>query len=377
MGEDAEKENIMIKIIPLLCCLTFACYTTTAQATESISAKQIFQNNCSACHGPVGKPDPDNPMFNQLGILPANFTDPLFSSREPSKDWFMVVKEGGAAKGFSEIMPAFKEILTDDEIKKVVKYIKTLSGEHSYPSGDMNFILPIRTKKAFPEDEVVWKLRYQDNTNNSGEDQLRNVLEIEKRIFKRTQLSIELSHTIDDGIDNGHGNFDQIEPGIKHVVYENQSQQFIASVGALMAIKIEESDDSNEFIPYVAAGKRLSDTLTFQGTARSTLPLDKFSDGNVEVSGVVHWSPSPWPRSLHPGLELVSSFPIDRGTGTGRKSFSQLSLIPQTQISLNKRGNILLNLGVEVPLTDTDRYDYRGYLYLIWDFADGSLFDGW
>jgi hypothetical protein len=117
--------------------------------------------------------------------------------------------------------------------------------------------------------------------------------------------------------------------------------------------------------------------LTFQGTARSTLPLDKFSDGNVEVSGVVHWSLSPWPRSLHPGLELVASFPIDRGTGTGRKSFSQLSLIPQTQISLNKRGNILLNLGAEVPLTDTDRYDYRGYMYLIWDFADGSLFSGW
>ncbi|MBL1142621.1 MAG: cytochrome c [Proteobacteria bacterium] len=348
-----------------------------AHAAENISAKEIYQNNCAACHGSIGKPDPDNPMFNELGLLPANFTDPLFSSREPSKDWFLVVKEGGAAKGFSKIMPAFKEILSDLQIKKVISYIKTLAGDHGYPSGDMNFVLPIRTKKAFPEDEVVWKLRFQDNINNKNRNQVRNVLEIEKRIFKNTQLSLELSHSIDDGIDNGHGNFDQIEPGIKQVIYENVSQQFIASVGTLLAIKTEERAASDEVIPYIAVAKRLTKTLTMQGTARSTLPLDKFSEGNVELSSVVHWSPSLWPRSFKPGLELVASFPIDRGAGSSRKSFAQLSLIPQTQIGLNKRGHIMLNLGAEIPLNDTERYDYRGYAYLIWDFADGGLFDGW
>jgi cytochrome c len=369
--------NKNIKLLLILFSIALGFNINSVQAAEKVLAKQIYQDNCASCHGAVGRPDPENPMFKQLGILPANFTDALFSSREPQKDWFLVVKEGGAAKGFSEIMPAFKEILSDLQIKKVVSYIKTLAGDHDYPSGDMNFILPIRTKKAFPEDEVVWKLRFQDNANNTNRDQIRNVIEIEKRIFKRTQLSLELSHKIDDGIDNGHGNFDQIEPGIKHVIYENPSSQSLASVGALLAIKTEESSSSDEFIPYVAAAKRLTDTLTLQGTARSTLPLEKFSDGNVELSGVMHWSPSPWPRSLNPGLELVASFPIDRGTGTSRKSFSQLSVIPQTQISLNKRGNILLNLGAEIPLNDTDRYDYRGYVYLLWDYADGGLLDGW
>jgi cytochrome c len=364
-------------IISIVFSLTIGSTISLVQANENASAKEIYQNNCASCHGAGGKPDSDSPLFKELGVLPANFTDPLFSSREPSKDWFLVVKEGGAAKGFSEIMPAFKEILSDLQIKKVVSYIKTLAGDHGYPSGDMNFILPIRTKKAFPEDEVVWKFRFQDNADNSNQDQVRNVLEIEKRIFKRTQLSLELSHKIDDGIDDGRGNFDQIEPGIKHVVYENQKQQAIASVGALFAIKIEESSASDEFIPYVAMAKQLTDKLTIQGTARSTLPLDKFNDGNVELSSVVHWSPSIWPRSVSPGLELVASFPIDRGTGASRKSFSQVSLIPQAQIGLNKRGHIMLNLGAEVPLNDTDRYDYRAYAYLIWDFADGGLFEGW
>ena len=365
---DARKIQYLILLLFL--------YTNTF-AAEGNSAQQIYKDNCMSCHGAVGKPDENNPMFKELGFYPANFTDPLFSSREPRKDWFLVVKEGGAVKGFSEIMPAFKEVLNDSQIKKVVNYIKTLAGNHDYPSGDMNFILPIRTKKAFPEDEVVWKFRFQDDANNSNRDQIRNVLEIEKRIFKRTQLSLEFSHKIDDGVDNGHGNLDQIEPGIKHVVYENAATQFITSVGALVAIKTEETTASNEFIPYIAAAKRLTKTVTLQGTARSTLPFDKFSNGNVELSGVAHWSPSLWPRSINPGLELVASFPIDRGTGASRKSFSQLSLIPQAQIGLNKRGHVMLNLGAEIPLNDTDRYDYRGYAYLIWDFADGGLFEGW
>ena len=69
-------------------------------------------------------------------------------------------------------------MLSDRNIKKVINYVRGLAGPHRYPSGDMNFILPIRTKKAFPEDEVVRKFRFQDDANNSKRDQVRNVIEI-------------------------------------------------------------------------------------------------------------------------------------------------------------------------------------------------------
>lgn len=253
----------MFKTGKLISLVLLPVLTSSLQAAER-DGKEIFINHCAACHGPAGKPDTDNPVFNQQGVMPANFTDALFNSREPAMDWFLVVKEGGAAKGFSEVMPAFKEQLSDEEIHEVVTYIKTLAGEHDYPSGDMNFILPIRTKKAFPEDEVVWKVRFQDNAGNSNHDQLSNVLEIEKRIFERTQISVELSHRFDDAIDNGRGNFDQIEPGIKHVVYENPAARTIASLGMFFAFKTEEHDASDEFTPYIAAGKQLTDTLTLQ-----------------------------------------------------------------------------------------------------------------
>jgi hypothetical protein len=55
----------------------------------------------------------------------------------------------------------------------------------------------------------------------------------------------------------------------------------------------------------------------------------------------------------------------------------QWSLIPQARFGLNKRGNIALNAGLELPLNDDYRYDWRFYVFFIWDFADGGLFDGW
>ncbi|MGK2926035.1 MAG: hypothetical protein ACSLE2_10470 [Lysobacterales bacterium] len=55
----------------------------------------------------------------------------------------------------------------------------------------------------------------------------------------------------------------------------------------------------------------------------------------------------------------------------------QFSVLPEARIGLNKRGNIALNAGLELPVNDTDRYDWRAYVYFIWDFADGGLFEGW
>ena len=52
-------------------------------------------------------------------------------------------------------------------------------------------------------------------------------------------------------------------------------------------------------------------------------------------------------------------------------------LLPQVRIGLSKRGHVAINAGVELPLNDTERYDWRAYAYLIWDFADGGFFEGW
>jgi hypothetical protein len=94
----------------------------------------------------------------------------------------MVVRHGGHAMGLSAQMPAQGETLSDADIADVVACVKMLTDSRAYSPGEMNFFLPVRTKKAFPEDEVVWKSRW---THCHGDDVWRNVIEVEKRVGKR------------------------------------------------------------------------------------------------------------------------------------------------------------------------------------------------
>jgi len=114
-----------------------------------------------------------------------------------------------------------------------------------------------------------------------------------------------------------------------------------------------------------------------QSSARLKLDLEDSDASSAELAGIIHWVHSEWPRNFFPGLELVAEVPFERGTGSLKEDAVQFSLLPQARIGLNKRGNIALNAGVELPVNETDRYDWRAYVYFIWDFADGGLFEGW
>ena len=131
-----------------------------ATAAEPMDPAALYATHCASCHGPGGDLDPDNPVVQGLGVEPANFTDPLFNSREPAVDWEMVVEHGGAVLGRSEMMPDFGDVLTQHEIERVIEYLKSVPGEQRYPDGALNLFLPLNTIKAFPEDEVVWKSDY-------------------------------------------------------------------------------------------------------------------------------------------------------------------------------------------------------------------------
>ena len=198
-----------------------------------------------------------------LDPQPADLSDPLFNSREPARDWNIVVTHGGPALGLSAAMPGQQGALSEEGIRKVVAYAKTLApGSDKYPPGEMNFFLPVRTKKAFPEDEIVYKARI---TERDGDNVWRNVIEIEKRFGKRSMGVLEIIHE-NDGTDS---EITKIEAGAKTVLHWNLEKRSILS-GALIVAVPTDSDDSEEIIPYVAYGKKFSDKATLQSSARSS-----------------------------------------------------------------------------------------------------------
>ncbi len=323
--------------------------------------KGIYETACVVCHGPAGKPDPDSPVVQGLGVLPADFSDPLFNSREPAGDWEMVIKYGGHAMGLAEQMPPQQGTLSDEQISDVTRYIKSMVDTSEYPPGEMNLMLPMRTKKAFPEDEVVYRGRY---TNEPGSDGIKNVLEYEKRIGKRGQAIVEV-------VQNSKGSdseLSEIELGYKRAL--SYSRQHILSGAAVIAVPVE-ADGDGELQTYLAFGSELSPSWTFQSSLRFKFPFEKMSDGEVELAGIVHYVHSPWPRRVFPALEVVATNPY-----RSRNGDLEWTAMPQVRIGLTRGGHVALNLGVEVPLSSQD-WDERWYATLLWDFADGSFFQGW
>jgi mono/diheme cytochrome c family protein len=86
------------------------------------AGKEIFTANCVTCHGDKGLGD--GPAGASLDPKPANLQNASQAAGDTYMHW--VISEGGAAAGFSPSMASYKGTLSDDDIWKVITYIKTL-----------------------------------------------------------------------------------------------------------------------------------------------------------------------------------------------------------------------------------------------------------
>ena len=88
------------------------------------AGKDNFIGNCAPCHGEAGKGD--GPLADTLGegVKPRNLSDAKLLSTRTDEFLFKVVKSGGAASGFAEAMPSWKETFTDAEIKQIIQYVR-------------------------------------------------------------------------------------------------------------------------------------------------------------------------------------------------------------------------------------------------------------
>ena len=101
---DKLKKYILLLALPFL---------LTANEGE-----RIYKETCVSCHGVDGNTNPDM----QLVVKPRKLTKTILTPEES----FKIIKEGAHAWGaHSDIMPAFKYVYSDEQIKSVAEYIST------------------------------------------------------------------------------------------------------------------------------------------------------------------------------------------------------------------------------------------------------------
>jgi cytochrome c oxidase cbb3-type subunit 3 len=91
---------------------------------KGAEAKSNYAMYCSPCHGDTGKGN--GPQAEAMEAPPRNHTDGNYLSTRTDDQLFKAIKGGGQAMGFTSSMPPFDNLLTEEEIKGMVKYVRTL-----------------------------------------------------------------------------------------------------------------------------------------------------------------------------------------------------------------------------------------------------------
>jgi len=340
------------------------------------SGREIYLAACAACHGPDGRGQRQSLAgFERPPTFP-DFSDCATATVEPDSQWRAIITNGGPARAFSEIMPSFKDALTQDQVGKVIAYLRTLCVEKGWPRGNFNLPRPLITEKAFPENEVVLNGAFNVHGSPGGE---ASVI-YERRIGSSGMFEAALPYlyTHEDGVTRS--GFGDIALGYKHKLADSLESGSIFSLGGEWIIpsgdpSIGTGGGSTVFEGYVSFGQILPADGFAQFQAGIELPVhtDKLPRAAFfrTAVGRTFSAGGGFGRRWSPMAEFIA----DRDLVAGAKT--NWDIVPEIQIPINKRMHILANLGFRIPVNHTADRPRQLMLYLLWDYPDGGLRQGW
>jgi mono/diheme cytochrome c family protein len=357
-------------------------FATTASAQLSTelkldTGKEIFDAACIACHGPGGRGQPQSILGFQPPATFPDFSDCNGSTRERTFDWKATIHEGGPARAFSDIMPSFSEALTSEQMDKVIVYLRSLCTDPAWPLGEMNLPRPLITEKAFPEDE--WVLASEVRTN--GARAVSSQVTYEKRFGARNQLEFSAPLNFQQRESGSWiGGIGDLILGYKRTLFHSVKTRSIFSVQGEVAAptgnkSLDLGSGVTTFEAFGAYGQRLSRSSFVQMQAGGELPVT-----TDRAPKAVFWRTAigktfaqnlGFGRIWTPMTEIIADRELEDAATT------TWDIVPQIQVSLSKRQHILANIGVRRPLTNTGGRPSAIMFYVLWDFFDGGLREGW
>jgi hypothetical protein len=274
-------------------------------------------------------------------------------------------------------MPSFSEALTSQQIDKVVQYLRTLCDDPAWPPGELNLPRAMMTEKAFPEDE--WVLTTAVNANGPGD--IFAELIYEKRFGKKNQLEFAAPFTsLRNNSSTWVGGIGDLVLGYKRNLFHSIRSGSILSVQGEIATPTgnrsrELGSGVTIFETFAAFGQRLPGRGFIQIQTGAELPTD-----TKKAPQAAFWRTAVgktlvqnhgYGRIWTPIVEFVA----DRDLETGART--NWDIVPQMQVSLSKRQHVMVSGGVRRPVNNISGRATQLMFYVLWDFFDGGLREGW
>lgn len=337
------------------------------------SAESLYGAVCSSCHGPDGRGSPTDHLG--FDVAPPDFTDCNFATREPNADWTAVIHQGGPARGFSERMPAFGEALTHEQIDKVLAHVRTFCPDDRWPPGELNFPRALVVEKAFPEDEAI----IESTIDLEGDRSVVSQFVYEGRFGPRSMFEIVIPFgAVETGGSWHGGSLGDAALGVKHVLAQRRSSRTILAGGAEIILPTGDKaaglgKGTSVFEPFVSFGQGLPMRTFVQTQIGAEIPLKRegFTDEafwRAAIGKTV--TEGPFGRAWSPIVEVLGKRDLEEG------AFTHWHLVPQLQVTLSRRQHLSANLGIGLPI-DGSGDDPQWMFYVLWEWFDGGLTDGW
>ena len=356
--------------------LLFAQSLKYSKAPNVGNGERIFKTTCVACHGSDGKGAPQTTAgFERPDTFP-DFTRCDQTTPEPNSAWKDVIVHGGPSRGFSQIMPVWGKLLTSEQIDDVIAYLRGFCTNKHWPRGELNLPRALVTEKAFPEDEVV----ISNAVNTRGAPGVTVDIIHEQRFGVKNQIEIDVPLEFQDQNHTWYGGVGDTTLALKREIFSSlRSGSILSLQGGVL----------------VPTGSRTrgfgSGTTTFETFAAfdQLFPTNTFLQTQLGADLPRHTDIAP--QSIFWRIAVGQSFAPNRGLGrlwspmvefladrdlsTGAKT--NWDILPQMQVTISRRQHVRANLGVRTPMTNTAGRPVQLMFYLLWDWGDGKLTEGW
>lgn len=341
------------------------------------TGKQIFEAACIGCHGPGGKGQPESTLGFEHPATYPDFSDCLGSSREKNYDWRSVIHEGGAARGFVTIMPSFAEALNAEQIDKVMQYLREQCEDKAWPRGELNLPKTLFTEKAFPEDEYV----VTTSVSATAPHDVTSTFVYEKRVGARGQLEFAVPVSfLNRNSNNWIGGIGDFVIGYKRALFHSINTGSIFSLQGEVALPTGNKSRNlgsglTIFETFASFGQMLPRRSFIQVQTGAELPVDTEKvprAGFVRTAvGKTFAANRGFGRIWTPMMEFIADREFEHDAKTN------WDIVPEIQFSLSKRQHVLANIGVRTPLNNRPGRSTELVFYVLWDWFDGGLRDGW